>query len=82
MVFFMDELWNLMAEETKQSFSELQNLVSALDVKSSIVVAIDAILFVALSLIPNFSSLNLIIRILILAPLFIFKRIPRCLQRG
>lgn len=63
MVFFMDELWNLMAEETKQSFSELQNLVSALDVKSSIVVAIDAILLAALSLIPNFSSLRLIIRI-------------------
>jgi hypothetical protein len=66
----MGYLWDLIAEETRQSFTDLQNLFLSLDIKSSIVLAIDAILLAALSLIPNFANLDIIIRVLIFAPLF------------
>lgn len=68
----MTDLWELVAEETRESFSELESLVSTLDVKSSIVVVIDGVLLTALSLIQDdFRHLNIIIRVLILLPLFL-----------
>jgi len=65
----MDELWDLLGEETRQSFSDLQNLVLALDGKASTILAIDAILLTAFSLIPNIIHFNLVYRILIFIPL-------------
>jgi hypothetical protein len=67
----MNELWGLLAEETRQSFSNLQNLVLALDSKASTILAIDAILLTAFTLIPNVTSLNLVYRIIIFLPLLI-----------
>jgi hypothetical protein len=39
----MDELWSLLGDETRQSFSDLQTLVLALDGKASTILAVDAI---------------------------------------
>ena len=67
----MEELWNFLAEETRQSFSDLQNLVLALDGKASTLLAIDAILLTAFSLIPNVTHFNLINRVIIFIPLIL-----------
>ena len=60
-----------MCEETRQSFSDLQNLVLALDNKASMILAVDAILLTAFSLIPSVIHFNLIYRIIIFAPILI-----------
>ncbi|OPY52079.1 MAG: hypothetical protein A4E48_01257 [Methanosaeta sp. PtaU1.Bin060] len=68
----MTDLWDLMADETRESFSELKNLMMGLDTKASIIIVINGVLLAALSLIQSeFVHLGIIYRILILLPLFL-----------
>jgi hypothetical protein len=66
----MANLWEILAEETREAIYQLENLTSALDVKSSVIIAIDAILFSALLNAPKFAEVDLIFRSLIVIPLF------------
>jgi hypothetical protein len=67
----VDELWSLICEETRQSFSDLQNLVLALDNKASTILAVDAILITVFSLVPNSIHVNFIYRIVIFSALLL-----------
>lgn len=66
-----DDIGSLIVEETRQSFLRLESLMMNLDLKSSIIIAIDAILMSSLDLTTLFKDQISILRFLIVLPLFI-----------
>lgn len=67
----MDETYSLMEEEARQSFYQLEVLMTSLDIKASVMIAIDAILVASLEPIVDFSHQLPIFRFLIILPLII-----------
>lgn len=63
----MSNAYLLMLEEARQNFFQFENWLPTLDTKSSILIAIDAIILSSLTLIPRFNEQNLFVRIFIIS---------------
>lgn len=74
----MDDNNAILLEETRGSFFRIESWVASLDLKSSIIIAIDAILLSSLELTTHFSQQNSILRFLITLPILLSITLAFC----
>jgi hypothetical protein len=68
---YSGNMHSLMVEDTRLNFFQLENWMTSLDLKSSIMIAVDAILVSTLEPITHFSQQIPILQLLIITPLFL-----------